>query len=73
MDRTCQIIQSLNHQSSAPTELLSALQAELTNINDIYTSKNPSLYQPLFFWTQIHHFIEIQTTTNVLEEAYYPS
>ena len=38
IDRTHQIIQSLSHQPSAPTQLFSALQAELTNINDIYTS-----------------------------------
>ena len=38
MDRTHQIIQSLGQQPSAPTKLLSALQAELTNVNDIYTS-----------------------------------
>ena len=37
MDRTHQIIQSLGWWPSAPTQLLSALQAELTNINDIYT------------------------------------
>ena len=41
MDRTCQIIQSLSCQPSAPTQLLSALQGELTNINDIYTSYKP--------------------------------
>ena len=38
MDRTCQVIQSLSNGPSALTQLLSALQAELTNINDIYTS-----------------------------------
>ena len=41
MDRTCQIIQSLNQLPSAPTQLLSAQQAELNNINDIYTSYKP--------------------------------
>ena len=41
MDRTHQIIQSLGGQPSAPTQLLSALQAELTNINDIYISNKP--------------------------------
>ena len=41
MDRTHQIIQSLSHQPSVLTQLLSALQAELTNINDIYTSYKP--------------------------------
>ena len=42
MYRTHQIIQSLGQQPSAPSQLLSALQAELTNINDIYT-----LYIPI--------------------------
>ena len=41
MDRTCQIIQSLSRWPSTPTQLLSALQDELTNINDIYTSYKP--------------------------------
>ena len=41
MDRTCQIIQSLSCQPSAPTQLLSAKQAELTNTNDIYTWYKP--------------------------------
>ena len=38
IDRTHQIIQSLSLCPSAPTQLLSALQAELNSINDIYTS-----------------------------------
>ena len=41
MDRTCQIIQSLCHRPTAPTQLLSSLQAELTNTSDIYTSYKP--------------------------------
>ena len=42
MDRTHQKIQSLSHWPSALTQLLSALQAEHTNVNDIYT-----LYKPV--------------------------
>ena len=41
MDRTHQIIQSLSWWSSAPTQLLSAQQPELTNINYIYISYKP--------------------------------
>ena len=41
MDRTLQIFQSLGWWPSAPTPLLSSLQAELTNINDIFTSYKP--------------------------------
>ena len=41
MDRTWQLLQSLSHHPSAPTHLISALQAELTNLNDICTSYKP--------------------------------
>ena len=41
MDRKHQIILFLSHQLSAPTQLLSAQQAELTNINYVYTLCKP--------------------------------
>ena len=41
MDRTHPFLQSLNQQPSTPTQLLTTLQLELTNINDIYTSHKP--------------------------------
>ena len=41
MGRTQQLLQSVSHQPSAPTRLLSALQAEHTNLNGIYTSHKP--------------------------------
>ena len=41
MDRTHQLLQYLSHQPSAPTQLLTMLQLELTNINDIYISYKP--------------------------------
>ena len=41
MDRTRQLLQSLCQQPSAPHHLISPLQAELTNLNDIYTSYKP--------------------------------
>ena len=41
MDRIHQIIQSLCHQPFALTQLLSALQAELASLNDIYTWYKP--------------------------------
>ena len=37
-DRTQQLLQSLNQHPSAPTQLLSMLQLELSNIKDIYNS-----------------------------------
>ena len=63
MDRTCQIIQSLSHQPSAPTQLLSALQAELTNLNDIYTSCQPIILPAINLLATDLHLMEIQTTT----------
>ena len=41
MDRTCQLIQFLSQQPSAPTQLLATLQVELTNIKDIYIYYKP--------------------------------
>ena len=41
MDRTHQTIQSSSQQPSVPTQLLSALQVELYNVNDIYNSYKP--------------------------------
>ena len=36
--RTCQLLHFLNQQPSAPTQLLSMLQVELTNIEGMYNS-----------------------------------
>ena len=38
LDRTQQLLQSLGQQPSAPTQLLSTLQVELSNIKNIYNS-----------------------------------
>ena len=38
LDRTQQLLQSLDQQPSAPTQLLSTLQVELSNIEGIYNS-----------------------------------
>ena len=56
MDRTCQIIQSLSCQPSALTQLLSALQAELTNIKDIYTSYKPIIIPAINLMETDHSF-----------------
>ena len=41
MDKTCQLLQFLSQQQSSLTQLLTTLQVELTNINDIYISYRP--------------------------------
>ena len=41
LSRMHQLLHFLSQQPSAPTQLLAALQMELTNINDIYISYKP--------------------------------
>ena len=41
MDRTHQLLQSLSQHPSTPTQLLTMLQLEPTNINDTYISYKP--------------------------------
>ena len=43
MDKTYQSLWFLSHQPSAPTQLISTLQVELANINDIYNSCKPTI------------------------------
>ena len=43
VDRTHQLLQFLSHQPAAPTHLISPLQVELTNINDMYDSCKPTI------------------------------
>ena len=40
---TCQLLQFLSHHPAAPTHLLSPLQIELDNINDMYDSCRPTI------------------------------
>ena len=41
MDRTQQLLKSLLQKPLAPTHLFSTLEAELTNLDGIYTSYKP--------------------------------
>ena len=41
MGRTQQLLNSLQQKPLAPTYMISALQAELTNLDSIYTSYKP--------------------------------
>ena len=50
MDRTHQLLQYLSQQPSTPTQLLTTLQSELTNITDIYTSYNPIIIPAINFF-----------------------
>ena len=67
MDRTHQIIQSLSQQPSAPTQLLSAQQAELTNISDICTFYKSIIIPAINLLATDHQLIEIPTITDESE------
>ena len=43
MDTACQLLQILSLQPSSPTQLTTALQVELSNIEDIYNSYKPTI------------------------------
>ena len=59
-DRTQQLLQSLDQHPSAPTQLLSTLQLELSNIKDIYNSGKTTITSAIKLlqsnqpWTHIH-------------------
>ena len=60
-DRTQQLLQSLDQHPSAPTQLLSTLQLELSNIGDIYNSGKTTITSAIKLlqsnqpWTHICH------------------
>ena len=60
-DRTQQLLRSLDQYPSAPTQLLSTLQLELSNIKDIYNSGKTTITSAIKLlqsnqpWTHIHH------------------
>ena len=67
-DRTQQLLQSLDQHPSAPTQLLSTLQLELSNIKDIYNSGKTTITSSNKTTT-----IQPTTDTSATEGAYYPS
>ena len=60
-DRTHQLLQSLDQHPSGPTQLLSTLQLELSNIKDIYNSGETTITSAIKLlqsnqpWTHICH------------------
>ena len=68
-DRTQQLLQSLDHHPSAPTQQLSMLQLELSNIKDIYNSGETTITSAI----KLLQFNQPQTHASVAKGAYYPS
>ena len=68
LDRTQQLLQSLDQQPSAPTQLLSTLQVELSNIKDIYNSGKTTITSAIKLLQSNQPQTHIATGG-----AYYPS
>ena len=56
MDKTCQLLQVLSQQPSAPTHSLATLQVESTNINDIYISYKPIIIHAINLLNMVPSF-----------------
>ena len=65
-DRTQQLLQSLGQHPSAPTQLLSTLQLELSNIQDIYHSGELTITSAIKLLQSNQ-----PQTQSITEEAYY--
>ena len=68
LDRTQQLLQSLDQQPSAPIQLLSTFQVELSNIKDIYSSGKTTITSAKNYYNLTNHR---QTFTT--RGAYCPS
>ena len=66
-NRTQQLLQSLDQHPSAPTQLLSTLQLELSNIKDIYNSGETTITCAINYYNPTNH-----GHTSNAEGAYYP-
>ena len=72
MIKPCQLLPSLLWKPAAPTQLLSGLEAELSNLNSIYTSYQP-LRQPLNSSRKNPHLTESHSLAHMRNEVIYPS
>ena len=67
-DRTQQLLLSLDQHPSAPTQLLSTFQLELSNIKDIYNSGKTTITSAIILYNPTNH-----RHTSATKGAYYPS
>ena len=72
MDKTCQLLQFLNHQPSAPTQLISTLQVELNNINDIHNSCKPNIISAIYLMNTDPSFNGHSKWNNHLKRSLLP-
>ena len=68
-DRTQQPLQSLDQHPSSPSQLLSTLQLELSNIKDIYNSGETTITSAI----KLLQSNQLHGHTSAAEGAYYPS
>ena len=68
--RTQQLLHFLDQQPSAPTQLLSTLQVELANIEDIYNSCKTTIILQLIYYKPIPLLMDNDSHTFATEGAY---
>ena len=72
MIRTCQLLTSLLWKPSAPTQLLSALDAELTNLNSIHTSYMPLIQAATQLLSKETSFSGIPVSSKYIRRSLLP-
>ena len=72
MHRTHQLLQFLSQRPTAPTHLISPLQVELTNINDIYNSCKPTVISAINLLNMDPSFDGCVNSNNHLKRSLLP-
>ena len=72
MIRTFQLLPSLIHKPTAPTQLLSVLEAELSNLNSIYTSSQPLIQAATHLLKKEPSFDGIPVSSKHLKRSLLP-
>ena len=73
MIRTHQLLPSLLQTPAVPTQLLSGLEAELVNLNSIYTSYQPLIHAATQLLKKEPSFNGIPFSSKHVKEVFYPS
>ena len=72
MVRTCQLLTSLLQKPSAPTQLLSALEAELNSLNSIHTSYQPLIQEATQLLKKELSFDGVQVSSKHMRRSLLP-
>ena len=72
MDGTCQLLQFISQQPSTPTQLITTLQVELTNINDVYISYKPIMTPAINLLNMDPSFDGLSNHNNCIRRSILP-